>query len=94
MSRREGRLLKWDDVDIDPATDLEWIPTEDEKKLIEAEAAKEAAKSGKALLPPVPELSPVLTTGRIGNGALSGAALSPKSEPILSNSGEDSGSTT
>lgn len=90
---REGRKLKWDEVDVDPVNDLDWIPTEAEMQKINEEAARQAAASGKSLLPPAPEdtvrkIDSV--TGQTPNGHLSVAVLSPKSEPTLSSSGDAS----
>lgn len=94
LSGREGRKIKWDEVDIDPVNDLDWIPTEEEKKKIEEAAAAEAAASGKgSLLPPAPEDTVRKidnVTGRTPNGHLAVAVLSPKSEPTHSSSGTDS----
>lgn len=91
LNKRHGRILKWDDVDIDPVNDLDFEPSEDElKRLREVEAAEEAAKKGK-YLPPVPELKPDSpSTGQTPNGHLNVAALSPKSELTQTSSGTDS----
>jgi len=93
LSGREGRKLKWDEVDVDPVNDLDWIPTEEEKKKINEAAAEEAARSGKSLLPPAPEDTVRridFVTGQTSNGHLSAAALSPKSEATPSSSGDGS----
>lgn len=93
LSARDGRKLKWDEVDLDPVSDLEFIPTKDElDKVREVEAAEAAARGGKAYLPPVQDLRSVASsTGQSTNGHLGAAALSPKSEATPSSSGIASG---
>lgn len=96
LAKRKGRILKWDDVDIDPVNDLDFEPSENElERLREAQAAEAALAKGKGMLPPVPDLKPDQQgTGPNGNGALSAAALSPRSEATQPSSGTDSVSTT
>lgn len=94
MSAREGRKLKWDDVDLDPINDLDWIPTEDElqkMKIQEAVQGKDEKKT--EALPPAqePRLSDVpSSTGHPENGHLAKAGLSLKSEPTALDSGHAS----
>lgn len=92
LAARDGRKIKWDDVDIDPVSDLEFIPTEDEaRKVREVEAAQAAADSGKGSLPPSPELRLIedgpRSTGATPNGLLSVAASTPNAGPTLRSSG-------
>lgn len=93
LSARDGRKLKWDEVDLDPVSDLEFIPTKDElDKVREVEAAEAAARGGKGYLPPAQDLRPPATsTGQSPNGHLGAAVLSPRSEATPSNSGTASG---
>lgn len=95
LAAREGRKIKWDDVDIDPVSDLEFIPTEEEsRKVREVEAAQAAADSGKGSLP-----SPGLRViedgpkpiGQTGNGLLSVAGSTPNAGPTQQSSGTASG---
>jgi hypothetical protein len=94
LSARDGRKLKWDEVDLDPVSDLEFIPTKDElDKVREVEAAEAAARGGKGYLPPAQDLRPLAasSTGQTGNGHLGAAASSHRSEVTPSNSGTASG---
>lgn len=95
LCARDGRTIKWDEVDLDPVNDLDFVPTKDElDKVRELEAAQAAASAGKGSIPPVGDLvrsiPPRSSTGQAGNGALAGAALSPRSEPIQPSFGTDS----
>lgn len=90
MSAREGRKLKWDDVDLDPINDLEWIPTEDELQKLKIQEAVSGKEAKPETLPPAqePRLSDVPSSiGLPGNGHLAKVVLSPKSEPTAQDSG-------
>lgn len=91
LAARDGRKLKWDEVDVDPVNDLEFIPTQNElDKVRELEAMQTAAAKGKGSLPPAGEIVRKIDqshTGLNGSGALSAVALSPKSAPTLQSSG-------
>lgn len=93
LSARDGRKLKWDEVDLDPVSDLEFIPTKDElDKVREVEAAEAAARGGKAWLPPAQDLrSADSSTGRNTNGHLDAAVSNHRSEVTPSSSGTASG---
>lgn len=91
FGRREGLIFKWDEVDIDPIRDMEWIPTEDElARAREVEAASEVAQKG-AGSPVPPELPIITPSGTPANGRLSAVASMPKSEPTVTNFGAASG---
>lgn len=94
MSAREGRKLKWDDVDLDPINDLEWIPTEDElQKLKIQEAVQGKAEAKSDALPPAQEPRPSdvpSSIGQTGNGHLAKAVLNPKPELTVPDSGHAS----
>lgn len=95
LSAREGRKLSWDAVDLDPVTDLELLPSEDElQKVREAEAAQRAVAEGKGSLPPVPELKIENSPGGSESGHLAKAASSTNGSPTPGSSGVDSGSTS
>lgn len=90
MSMREGRKLKWDEVDLDPINDLEWIPTEDELQKMKVQEVTQGKAETPSGLPPVQDLQPSdvpSPTGHHENGHLTKAALSPKSEPTVLGSG-------
>lgn len=96
LAAREGRKLKWDDVDVDPVNDLEFVPTESElQKVREVEAAEQAAASGKGSLPRAQDLRVTddgpKVIGVTGNGQLSAGVLTPRSEATPQNSGLASG---
>jgi len=91
LAARTGRKIKWDDVDIDPVSDLEFIPTEEEsRKVREVEAAEAAAASGKGSLPS-PDLRVIddgpRVTGPTQNGLLSVAVSNPNAGAIPRSSG-------
>lgn len=90
MSAREGRKLKWDDVDLDPINDLEWIPTEDELQKMKIQEAVQGKAETQNGLPPAQDLRPSDVPSSIGlpeNGQLAKAVLKPKSEPTALDSG-------
>lgn len=94
MSAREGRKLKWDDVDLDPINDLEWIPTEDELQKLKIQEATQGKAETSNGLPPaqVPQPSDVPSSiGHPENGLLAKAVSKPKSELTVPDSGTVSG---
>lgn len=90
LSAREGRKLKWDEVDLDPVNDLEWIPTEDELQKLKIQEATQGKVETPNGLPPAQELRPSdvpSSTGHPENGQLARAVLKPRSELTVLDSG-------
>jgi hypothetical protein len=96
LSAREGRSLKFDDVDVDPLNDLDYVLTEEERKramllqTIQNGSKPETSEPGKA------EISLPVQTSGTSNGALSAAVSKPSSgtTPLPSGGGTGSTSTT
>ncbi len=95
LAARDGRKLSWDKVDLDPVTDLELLPSEDElARVREAEAAQRAAEEGKGSLPPALELGEVILPGGSESGLLGRAVSNTSASPTPESSGLVSGSTS
>lgn len=95
LSAREGRSLKWDDVDVDPINELDFVLTEEERKRA---GLIELLKDGKPIPEPepgkAPDDGPPVRTSGTSNGLLSAAALKPSNGTMPLSSGDATGSTT
>lgn len=93
LTAREGRTLKFSEVDIDPLNDLDFVLNTEEQKrsnMIKLLNEGGSTEEGKA---PTSDAAPVPTSGT-SNGALSAAALTPSSVITLPSSGDGTGSTS
>jgi len=90
LSARHGRQLKWDQVDVDPLNDLDYILSEEERKrsnLIKLLEDGKSGDDGKGKDLPVP-------TSGTSNGHLSAAVLKPNASITLPPSGDATVSPT
>jgi len=88
LSARDGRKLSWDSVDLDPVTDFEILPSEDElAKVRAAQAEQEAAARGKAVLPPALDLADLPSRSGNESGLLAKAASTHNGSPTPPSSG-------
>lgn len=93
LNARQGRTLKFSEVDIDPLNDLDFVLNLEEQKrsnLIKLISEGGSTDEGKA---PKNDAAPVQTSGT-SNGALSVAALTHSSVTMLPSSGDGTDSTS
>jgi hypothetical protein len=95
LSARHGRQLKWDDVDVDPINELDFLLSDDERKraglielLKDGKPITDETLAGKA---PEPDDGPPVQTSGTSNGLLSAAALKPSNATTLPRSGDATG---
>jgi hypothetical protein len=96
LSARTGRTLKWDDVDVDPINELDFLLTDEERKRA---GLIELLRDGKPILTdadvePGKEDGPPVRASGTSNGLLSAAASKPSNATMPPHSGNATASTS